>query len=300
MLMENPIRVDRETFKHFLETSPLYKATEISLPENFGQLLPDVLNLYCACSSEKQPYRNLASGPIREDGIKEIFSTVNVPGMGETTGVTPIMSTGIYAIIFQCQGCKRISYYCWLNIGFKDGTVGTTAVVEKIGQLPPYDIHLPSRIQKRISKEAALFYRRAQTCVEHSFGIGACIYLRRMLEDQINPLLQINFELKKKESAPEKELQKFEEAIKAKNFDEKIKLISQGLPDSINVPGNNPVLLMFRKLSDAVHNKSELESVEVAQQVSTILIGLLVDLQEEREKREQLAEAVKSLTKSST
>lgn len=297
MLMQNPNPVDPQRIKEFLESAPLYKAIEVSLPENYRQFLPEVLNLFCSYCDGKQPYRDLRSGPVHEDVIKEIHEAVSVLGLGDVTGVTPIMPTGVYAIIFQCQGCKRASYYCWLNIAFKNATVGTAAVVEKIGQLPPYGVELPSRIRNRISQDAALFYRRAQTCIEHSYGIGACVYLRRMLEDQINSLLQVNFVTKKRESAPDKELKRFEDAIKAQNFDEKIRLISQDLPDSVNVPGNNPVLLMFRKLSDGLHNKSEGESVDIAQQVSIILIGLLVDLQEEREKRERLTKAVRSLTK---
>jgi len=116
-----------------------------------------------------------------------------------------------------------------------------------------------------------------------------------MLADEINPLLKMNYEIKKSEGSDAKELKRFEEAIAAKVFDEKIKLISQGLPDSIEVPGNNPVLLAYRQLSHGLHNLSDQECVDVARRVCSILLRLLVGLREEQESKKKYLDDIRAL-----
>ena len=286
---------DVTEMKEFLETAPLYYPMEFSLPDAFERMLPPVLHLKC-CVGDKQPFKNAGSTVITHIGIDRYTTQSAIPGSGHVPHHWPIMSPGIYLLVYKCQGCAS-EFHCLLSITFKDNVVGPQAVVRKAGQVPAFDIRVHPNITKHLSPEAMTFYSRAQIAISHSFGIAACVYLRRMLADQITPLLEINYQIKKQEFANEKELKRFEEAIAAKTFDEKIRLISQGLPDFIEVPGNNPVLLAYRQLSNGLHSLSDTECVDVAKRVSDILLHLLVNLQDEKESRQQYLASVRALSK---
>jgi hypothetical protein len=284
---------ERDTIKSFLEEQGLYKSIDITLPETLGQFLPPVLHLDC-CVGPKQPYRDAGSAAITDFGIKEISHTFDLPGTGSITQKEPILPPGVYSIVYKCQGCGR-HFHCLLLIEFKNHSVGRAGSVQKVGQLPAFDIRVPQNLRDRISPESVSYYSRAQICLNHSYGIAACTYLRRVLADEINPLLKMNCEIKKAEGSDAKELKRFEDAIAAKVFDEKIRLISQGLPDSIEVPGNNPVLLAYRQLSHGLHNLSDQECVDVARRVCSILLRLLVGLREEQESKKKYLDDIRAL-----
>ena len=286
---------DTKEMKEFLETAPLYYPMEFTLPDALERLLPAVLHLPC-CVGEKQPYKNAASAVITDIGVTRYTTQSNIPGSGYAPHHWPIISPGVYSIVYRCQGCAS-EFHCLLLIRFKDNLVGPQAIVQKAGQIPAFDIRVPSSVKKHLSAEAVTFYSRAQIAISHSFGIAACVYLRRVMSDEITPLLETNYQIKKQENADEKELKRFEEAIAAKTFDEKIRLISQDLPDSIEVPGNNPVLLAYRQLSNGLHNLSDKECVDVAKRVSGILIHLLVGLRDEQENKKQYLANIKALAK---
>jgi hypothetical protein len=285
---------EREKIKSFIEEEGLYKRLNITLPENLGQFLPEVLHLDC-CVGSKQPFRNAGSAAITDFGIKQVTVSFDIPGSGTHVRNEDLMPPGVYSLVYRCQGCGR-HFFCLLLVEFKDNVVSRAAIIQKTGQIPAFDIRVPQTITDRISPDSALYYSRAQICLSHSYGIAACVYLRRMLADQINPLLEMNYEIKKEEGAAEKELKRFEEAISAKVFDEKIRLISQGLPESIEVPGNNPVLLAYRQLSNGLHNLTDQECVTVARRVSSILLRLLVGLREEQESKKRYLEDIRALS----
>jgi hypothetical protein len=82
--------------------------------------------------------------------------------------------------------------------------------------------------------------------MSQSFGIAACSYLRRLLENQITPLLQSVYEVRKEEGEDVGELS---EVLSEKVAENKIRLANNVLPTSLEVPGDNPLELIYDKLS---------------------------------------------------
>ncbi|CAN5882998.1 hypothetical protein BH18ACI4_BH18ACI4_00750 [soil metagenome] len=67
-------------------------------------------------------------------------------------------------------------------------------VVYKHGQLPEFDITVSRELRKIFDTEDFDLYKKARVSINHNFGIGACIYLRRLVENHITPLLQAHLE----------------------------------------------------------------------------------------------------------
>jgi len=97
--------------------------------------------------------------------------------------------------------------------------------------------------------------------MSQSFGVGACTYLRRLLENQIAPLLRLVYEARKEEGEEVSDLSLIMEERTAQR---KIRLANQVLPASVAVPGDNPLELIYDRLSAGLHRQSEDECMEIA------------------------------------
>ncbi len=60
----------------------------------------------------------------------------------------------------------------------------------------------------------AVFFRKALANLGEGYGIGACAYLRPLIEKYINPLLELLYELKQQEGASQEDLDKIQEVIR--------------------------------------------------------------------------------------
>src|SRR5258705_13842535 len=106
VLGENLMAYDSDKMKEFLETAPLYHPMEFSLPDSFNGFLPAVLHLDC-CVGEKQPYKNASSAVVTDIRVTEYVTHANLPGSGNIPHHWPIMSPGVYSLVYKCQGCAR-------------------------------------------------------------------------------------------------------------------------------------------------------------------------------------------------
>jgi hypothetical protein len=118
--------------------------------------------------------------------------------------------SGNFPLELECQEC-RIIYSFFINIDVKTGRI------IKFGQMPMWMPRIDSDIAKELGSSYG-FYVRALRSLNESYGIGACAYFRRMIEDYINPLLQLLHDFKKEEGAGPEELQKILDVKAGKTF----------------------------------------------------------------------------------
>jgi hypothetical protein len=135
-------------------------------------------------------------------------------------------------------------------------------------------------------------------CISQSHGIGACAYLRRLIENQINPILKLLYEIKEQSNTKLEELTKIEEAINSKNFSTKTEVASQILPDTLVVEGLNPLKLIHEDLSIGLHALSEDKCTEIAQELSWAVEYVIRELNRQQKSKKEFAERMKSLAKS--
>jgi hypothetical protein len=64
------------------------------------------------------------------------------------------------------------------------------SLTQKAGQLPMWLPAIPKEIKDELGDDSEI-YQKALRNMNEGYGIGACAYLRRLIEKHINPLLQV-------------------------------------------------------------------------------------------------------------
>jgi len=193
--------------------------------------------------------------------------------------------------VLQCTGCEKQTANFLLE--FK----ADREWVRKVGQLPQWDISLEADLEKALGPDAEL-YKRAKICVGQSYGVGACTYLRRMLENRITPLLALVRQNREEDGAPAEELAQIDEIIEGWAADQKIKLARDVLPESLLVEGDNSLELIYDELSAGLHREDEQECTEIARNLLDPVRYIVVSLSRDREQRlerRSFSEKIKAL-----
>jgi hypothetical protein len=191
----------------------------------------------------------------------------------------------IYSYHYRCTGCGN-DFWCWVQ----PPEEGETKWL-KVGQVPPYDISIASALQNALGQDDTL-YKRAQICMSQSFGIAACSYLRRLLENQVTPLLELVYEARKEES---EDVEDLSQILNERIAEKKIRLANQVLPSSLAVAGDNPLELIYDQLSVGLHRQSEQECMEIASEASKVLEHVIISINDEYERRQSKSRYVEMI-----
>lgn len=270
----------RDEIKPFLENYPLLSKYRIghisgrfSVGTGLGRIAPsillDLVRLRCPMCRATNPFRTIYHNALSS------------------------RPNPVYIKTFLCTGCEDQTADFFLEFD-KDHQW-----VRKVGQLPEWDISLDHDLEEALGADAEL-YKRAKVCVGQSYGVGACTYLRRVLENHITPLLQLVRQNRMDDSASSEELSQIDEIIEGRSADEKIRLAREVLPDSLLVEGDNPLEFMYDQLSAGLHRKDEQECTEIARELLDPLRHVVVSLSKEREQRRQrrgFGEQIRALRK---
>lgn len=265
----------REELENFISVQPLYGRLNTILPEFINEISPRVVFLYCDVCKSKLPFRSLP-----DDSWHFPVNNRHKQTKGPLSAALHPRMTGTYEFLFKCSGCDQSTLISWIEVNFENN------FIRKVGQSIPWSIDIGKELEKDLGDDKNL-YKKALILLSQSYGIGACAYLRRIIENQINPMLQILYEIKQSEGAEETELQQIAETIKSKNFTTKIELASAILPDSIFVEGRNPVKLMHDQFSRSIHALDDAEAVSVATGLKGAFEYLVVELNRRQRSRKQ-------------
>jgi hypothetical protein len=293
-----------DKFREFLETAPLYKKDRFSLPEGFHRMIPPSLKLYCASDKSIQTFRDAGtkSDPRVQDDEKKhreaerdrLIRAQGAPGRGVRVASGPksiiLAPDGIYTLQYICSACLLTPFLCWVEVSQVKNWI------QKIGQYPPWDISIPRDVEKALGDSDTVLLKHALASLRETYGIGACIYLRRVLENQLNRLLEVCLESRIAEKAPPEELEFIRRTINTVVAEEKIRLISKTAASAIPTFASNPIKITYVKLSDGLHNKSDAECVDIAQAAHGVLIRLLVDLKKEQENQQEYKKNIQKLS----
>ncbi len=119
-------------------------------------------------------------------------------------------------------------------------------------------------------------------CISQSYGMAACAYLRRILENRITPLLETLHDTYKAEGRGEEDLRKIEAALGERAVESRLRLANEALPDSAKLAGGNPLALIYDRLSEALHRGDEQECADVAEKTSKLLEHVVTRLRAQR------------------
>jgi len=167
-----------------------------------------------------------------------------------------------------------------------------------VGQDPPWSVAVPKAIVEALGEDLDL-YQKAKMSLSQSYGIGACAYLRRILENQVNTILDLLYESKRASGASENELLEIQTIRSSRVSAEKTAVAYKFAPASLVIEGNNPLKFIHDFMSEAIHELSEDECTGRARQVTAALEYVVRELRHEQELRKDFLESIRSLDKTS-
>src|ERR1700740_1126197 len=191
---------------------------------------------------------------------------------------------------YKCRNCKErsITYHYYWNGSPK-------SLFFKIGQWPSLEERIPNELKKNLDRSSLSLYYKALRCRNQLLGLGSLAYLRRVVEDKINGILDMIAEEAKVVGFAPADVARLAE-VKAKGlFKDKIDLASVILPPSLRPGGHNPIDALHDFASGGIHRLTEEECVQVFDRVRFVFEYLFREIDTRRRSAAEYAASVAKL-----
>jgi len=188
---------------------------------------------------------------------------------------------------YQCFNC-RDDHVFFLIVELKNGSF------TKAGQFPRASVRIPDRVEKRLGASAD-FYRKALTSRNEGYGLAAVAYLRRVVEDKTNELIDVVADAAEAHSVPAGDVGKIRAAKNEKAYEDKLKIAAQAIPEVLKPHGANPFQAMYDVLSIGIHTQSEEDCLQIADDIREIFDYLFDRLRTEIAERTTFVSKVKAI-----
>lgn len=235
------------TLEDFIENGPLYS----KIAADKDALFPKRLTRYC------------------DKCAKETTWGVDDNANFNTAG------RNFYRASYECVLCEgswmAVILVATLWKKYEPPAVGWYPVeFEKISQYPRPSVKIPGPIAKVLGSSADL-YRKALICRNQGFGIAALAYIRRVVEDKTNALIEVVEELAKVSRISAEEVAKIRSAREEKTtYDQKLRLASEAIPLTLRPDGVNPLGLLYGFVSEGIHGRSEEECLQITDEIRDV------------------------------
>jgi hypothetical protein len=174
--------------------------------------------------------------------------------------------------------------------------------VQKIGQYPSPSVTLPKALEKNLGNDAAGLYRKALICRNNGYGLAAAVYMRRVVEDKTNELIEVAAQLAELHSAGAETVAIMRAAANSKEYtpyEDKLKIAATVFPDSLKVGSINPLKTLYGLVSKGIHGLGEAECITIADQTTDVFDFIFTKLRAEVADRQSFVDKVKKLTDAS-
>lgn len=199
-----------------------------------------------------------------------------------------------YVVTYQCALCSKNkeSITVFVRTIEMMANIGWPKKVQKIGQFPPQSIEIAGDLEKRLGDSAEL-YKNALICRNFNFGVGALAYIRRVIENKTNELIEVIAE--QAESYGEGDAATSIRAAKDERmtFDERLRLAGEAIPSALRLHGANPLAALYELLSNGLHAQSETDCIVIADEIRDVFEYVFARLRAEIEERSKVMSKVK-------
>jgi len=227
-------------------------------------MLPPELNLFCETCKKDQRWK---------------CDERRIPGSG-----------GYSQKSYVCKNCgrSRVTYFILWK---QDGKQGCFL---KVGQDPPLSILPP--IELKLALDDLELYKKGLTSRNNAFGIGALAYLRRVVENRMNELLDLVAEAAKVSGnmSPERTAN-LSDVRRIGSFEDKAKLAGAILPNQLKPGGHNPFDILCKFASEGLHDQSDHECIAVFDEVKLVFEYLFRELTVQSEDAKRFIEGLSHL-----
>lgn len=268
---------NKAILKKTIEEDPLYHKREFTGDFLLKESELKVIEHYCPNCNKVKTFHRKNNPPQRGSGFG---------GSGRSTGEPALISSTIH-YNFQCT-------YCGIKINFWVELNSDKNWLRKVGQNPPWSIEISDDIEKYLHEKKEI-YKKGLICLSQSFGLGACTYFRRIIENEIDPLLTLLIERKKIEGEKEDKIEEYQSIKEGKSFTAKTKLAYEITPQSLIIDGMNPFKVLHDFLSQGIHSKNENECVKIALRTKDSLKFVIIELNREKDNREKFRDNIQDI-----
>jgi hypothetical protein len=250
---------ERKRLGVFLATGPLYVRFTVSESTKELNDLPRTIELHCATCGKPQTFEEYA--------LRAPRSSASDRGWGQIVG-------------YMCRNCKKtrqVYMYVWNESGFW-----------KVGQTPELQEDIHTKLKKALG-DSLVLYRKAVRSRSFGFGIGAVSYLRRIIEDTTDALMDLLKE-DKWDSWNEAERQDFENARATYQYSQKIQYAAEKiLPPSAFASGRDSFTALHDVTSSGLHGKTEEQCIALFDRCNLIFTRTFQMLYEHKRERDEFA-----------
>jgi hypothetical protein len=162
----------------------------------------------------------------------------------------------------------------------------------KIGQDPPQSIDIPAALEGRLGN-TAVYYKKAVTCHSQNYGIAAVAYMRRVIEEKTDALIDVIVELAEAFGADEKTLQSLAASKTQVQYENKLKVASDLIPENLRPGGVNPLGQLYTHLSIGLHGKTDDECIAIFDDLKADFEYVFSNLHVQAEQSKSFATRVK-------
>lgn len=296
--------VDTISFTAFLESTPPY--TKVSCTNFFNQNEIRQRESKASASSSKITYGqtpiDLSLTPKLYCGNETCKSYQLFEMLHNSDSLIQNNAISENKLCYRCRNCKNTTKTFFVRFevpalgqrGFIDNQ--TPIQLEKIGEFPRFGKQLPNSVSKLLGSQRDLFFK-GSICENQGMGIGAFSYYRRVVDSQKNKIFDKLIKALELNSDNSILIQELTDAKQETQFTKAIDRISTALPDSLNISGQNPLILLYRALSEGLHVDTDEECLQYAQAIKVVLFEFSDRLDAVLKQDQMICNAVSLLTK---
>jgi hypothetical protein len=174
-------------------------------------------------------------------------------------------------IRYTCSNCQKTSKIFALQVVFDRQDTETQCY--KYGEFPVYGPPTPARLIRLFGNDREIFLK-GRRCENQGLGIGAFTYYRRVVENHKNQILDEIIRVSQKIGASAEMVRALEDSKNEIQFSKAVTSVKDAIAASLLINGHNPLTLLHTALSKGVHDLTDEQCLELAQDVRVVLVEL--------------------------
>jgi hypothetical protein len=203
----------------------------------------------------------------------------------------------IHERTYRCRNCGKniVQYFIiWYERA-------ADSIFIKVGQYPALEERVSEALSEALGKEDLKMYKNALRMRNFKLGLAAVAYLRRVVENKINDILEILHEAATAHNAPADILAHHEEMKAERRFSIKVDYAGELLPPSLRPKGlPNPMAVLHDLASDGLHARSDEECVAIFDRCRVTFEYVFGKVRIETEEAKNFVKSMVDLTQNKT